>query len=85
MTVEKAKIEEREILHQPVKIPVKNLVPSSPVSPPNGKWITLIFKVQYVLVGAGTASYSALEAIKKSDPNADVLIIGEEVFKNTHG
>ena len=32
------------------------------------------------MVGAGTASFSALEAIKEIDPNADVVIIGDEAF-----
>jgi hypothetical protein len=74
-----------ELLHKPVETPVKKVVPSSttPVAPPNGKSgykDPLIMIVPYVLVGAGTASYAALEAIKKADPNAQVLIIGEEVI-----
>ncbi|KAJ3084743.1 Apoptosis-inducing factor 1, mitochondrial [Quaeritorhiza haematococci] len=36
--------------------------------------------VKYVLVGAGTASFSALETIREKEPNADVLIIGEESY-----
>ncbi|KAI9203982.1 uncharacterized protein BJ171DRAFT_507245 [Polychytrium aggregatum] len=39
---------------------------------------TAIPKVTYVLVGAGTASYSAIEAIREAEPNADILIIGDE-------
>lgn len=32
----------------------------------------------YVLVGSGTASYSAAQAIKEQEPNANVIIIGNE-------
>ena len=35
-------------------------------------------KVQYVLVGAGTASFFALRGILEVDPHAKVLIIGDE-------
>jgi hypothetical protein len=38
------------------------------------------FTVKYILIGAGAASFSALESIKEVDPNADVLIIGDEAF-----
>jgi programmed cell death 8 (apoptosis-inducing factor) len=38
--------------------------------------------VKYVLVGAGTASFGAVEAIKEKDPNADILIIGNENHPN---
>jgi programmed cell death 8 (apoptosis-inducing factor) len=34
--------------------------------------------VTYLLVGAGTASFSAYRAIKAMDPKAKILIIGEE-------
>ncbi|KAG0223950.1 Apoptosis-inducing factor 1, mitochondrial [Actinomortierella wolfii] len=32
----------------------------------------------YVLIGAGTASFAAMEAIREKDPSAAVLIIGDE-------
>jgi programmed cell death 8 (apoptosis-inducing factor) len=32
----------------------------------------------YVLIGAGTAAYSAMKAILAQDPHADILIVGEE-------
>ena len=32
----------------------------------------------YVLVGSGTASFSAAQAIKEQEPNANVIIIGNE-------
>lgn len=35
---------------------------------------------KYVLIGGGTASYSAYKAIRKNDPNADVLIVTEEKY-----
>lgn len=35
--------------------------------------------VQYVLIGGGTASYAALEAIREKEPNAKVLLISEEL------
>lgn len=35
-------------------------------------------KVQYLLVGAGTASHSAMRAIRGHDPTAKVLMIGSE-------
>jgi hypothetical protein len=34
--------------------------------------------VEYVLIGGGTASYSALEAIKDKNPFANILVISEE-------
>ncbi|KAI8359064.1 apoptosis-inducing factor, mitochondrion-associated, C-term-domain-containing protein [Choanephora cucurbitarum] len=34
----------------------------------------------YVLVGAGTASFAAAQAIKEKDPEANVIIIGEEDY-----
>lgn len=34
--------------------------------------------VQYMLVGAGTASFSALRSIRTLHPGADVLLVGEE-------
>lgn len=33
---------------------------------------------KYVIVGGGTAAYSALQQIKKNDPYAEVLLISEE-------
>eukprot|EP00842_Homolaphlyctis_polyrhiza_P003206 jgi/Hompol1/3887/HPOL_003383-RA len=36
--------------------------------------------VPYVLVGGGTASYSAMEAIREAQPDAQILIISEEDF-----
>ncbi|KAJ3046983.1 Apoptosis-inducing factor 1, mitochondrial [Rhizophlyctis rosea] len=35
-------------------------------------------EVTYVLVGAGTASFHAMQAIKEKEPDANILIIGEE-------
>ncbi|KAG0222201.1 apoptosis-inducing factor, mitochondrion-associated, C-term-domain-containing protein [Mortierella sp. GBAus27b] len=32
----------------------------------------------YILIGAGTASFAAMEAIREKDPNAAILIIGSE-------
>lgn len=32
----------------------------------------------YVIIGAGTASHAACRAIRKNDPNAKILVIGEE-------
>ncbi|CDH58611.1 apoptosis-inducing factor mitochondrial [Lichtheimia corymbifera JMRC:FSU:9682] len=39
-------------------------------------------KVQkpYVLIGAGTASFAAAQAIKEKDPQANVIIIGDEEY-----
>ncbi|KAK8757663.1 hypothetical protein V5799_004706 [Amblyomma americanum] len=37
--------------------------------------------VPYLLVGAGTASFSAFRAIRSADPTAKVLVIGEEPYK----
>jgi programmed cell death 8 (apoptosis-inducing factor) len=34
--------------------------------------------VQYLLVGAGTAAFSAFRAIRAADENARVLAIGDE-------
>ncbi|KAI0219539.1 hypothetical protein L0F63_007471 [Massospora cicadina] len=35
---------------------------------------------KYVLIGGGTAAFSAMQAIKLKDPNAEVLIISEEPY-----
>ncbi|EPZ31585.1 Pyridine nucleotide-disulfide oxidoreductase-like protein 4 [Rozella allomycis CSF55] len=40
--------------------------------------IRTTFRAKYVLVGGGTAAYSAYETIKKHEPNADVLIVSKE-------
>lgn len=37
-------------------------------------------KYKYVLIGGGTASYSAYKAIRKNDPDADILIVTEEAY-----
>uniref|UniRef100_A0A8D8XGE1 Apoptosis-inducing factor 1, mitochondrial n=1 Tax=Cacopsylla melanoneura TaxID=428564 RepID=A0A8D8XGE1_9HEMI len=37
-------------------------------------------KVPYLLIGGGTASFSAFRAIKSADPTAKVLVIGNEPF-----
>lgn len=37
--------------------------------------------VPYLLVGAGTASFSAFRAIRSADPTAKVLVIGDEPYK----
>ncbi|GAA5795408.1 hypothetical protein HPULCUR_000765 [Helicostylum pulchrum] len=44
--------------------------------------VPVVKKVQkpYVLVGAGTASFAAAQAIKEKDPQANVIIIGEESY-----
>ncbi|ORZ14240.1 hypothetical protein BCR42DRAFT_329796 [Absidia repens] len=34
----------------------------------------------YVLIGAGTASFAAAQAIKEAEPDANVIIIGEEAY-----
>lgn len=58
--------------------------PTEPVGPappgqrfgPDGRPIRITAK--YVLVGSGTASYFALRGIREKDPEAKVVIIGEE-------
>ncbi|RKP38656.1 hypothetical protein BJ085DRAFT_22620 [Dimargaris cristalligena] len=45
---------------------------------PEGETRPLAGYYKYVLVGAGTASYHALRAIKSSDPQAEILVIGHE-------
>jgi len=54
-----------KMLEQPVKVSKPDLVP-------------LPEEVQYLLVGAGTASFAAFRAIKSRDPTAKILIIGDE-------
>ncbi|KXJ12564.1 Apoptosis-inducing factor 1, mitochondrial [Exaiptasia diaphana] len=49
--------------------------PSTPSAPPLPE---IPEKVTYVLIGGGTASFAAYRAIRKGDPKAQVLIIGEE-------
>ncbi|PHZ08571.1 apoptosis-inducing factor 1, mitochondrial-like protein [Rhizopus microsporus ATCC 52813] len=39
-----------------------------------------VIQKPYVLIGAGTASFAAAQAIKEKDPNANVIIIGEEGY-----
>ncbi|KAI8923629.1 hypothetical protein BC831DRAFT_403533 [Entophlyctis helioformis] len=61
--------------------PVKTKVPSRPAARADKpKAIRGVPFVQYVLVGGGTASYSAMEAIREAQPDAQVLIIAEEDF-----
>lgn len=36
--------------------------------------------VEYVIVGGGTASFSAMEAIKSAKPNANILIVSEQEY-----
>lgn len=36
--------------------------------------------VPYLLIGGGTASFSAFRAIKSADPTAKVLVVGNESF-----
>ncbi|KAI8889867.1 FAD/NAD(P)-binding domain-containing protein [Backusella circina FSU 941] len=42
----------------------------------------VVKKIQkpYVLIGAGTASFAAAQAIKEKDPEANVIIIGDEEY-----
>lgn len=42
--------------------------------------LTLPSHVPYVLIGAGTASFAAAKAIREADPQAKVLIIGDEDY-----
>ncbi|XP_015930256.1 apoptosis-inducing factor 1, mitochondrial [Parasteatoda tepidariorum] len=37
-------------------------------------------KIPYLLIGAGSASFAAYRAIRTEDPNAKILMIGEEAF-----
>ncbi|KAI9319864.1 apoptosis-inducing factor, mitochondrion-associated, C-term-domain-containing protein [Dichotomocladium elegans] len=48
---------------------------STPVSVPEPK-----IQKPYVLIGAGTASFAAAQAIKEKDPEANVIIIGDEQY-----
>lgn len=36
---------------------------------------------QYVIIGAGTTAYAAIETIFNHDPEADILIISEEAVR----
>jgi len=36
--------------------------------------------IKYVLVGAGPASFSAMRTIMRSDPDGQILIVGEEKY-----
>nr|CAL36989.1 programmed cell death 8/apoptosis inducing factor [Suberites domuncula] len=51
-----------------------------PVKPTDVASLELPKHVQYVLIGAGTASFAAAKAIREKDPKAKVLIIGEEEY-----
>ncbi|KAJ1659849.1 hypothetical protein IWQ61_001128 [Dispira simplex] len=60
-------------------------LPEAPVTsllnqPLTGEALPLADYYPYVLVGGGTASYHALRAIKEHDPEAEILIIGDEPF-----
>ncbi|KAL5037611.1 hypothetical protein BDV3_007279 [Batrachochytrium dendrobatidis] len=60
---------------------VKIKVPTSATASSNQpKPIKGVPFVQYVLIGGGTASYSAMEAIRETQPDAQILIISEEEF-----
>ncbi|EIE85142.1 hypothetical protein G6F46_003072 [Rhizopus delemar] len=62
------------IEHTPV--PVNKEEPEAVVEEQSVKKISK----PYVLVGAGTASFAAAQAIKEKDPEANVIIIGEEDY-----
>lgn len=57
--------------------------PTSPATPPPLQRPLVdpasnLIKSRYVLIGAGTASYSALTAIREREPHAEVLVITGE-------
>lgn len=58
---------------------VKNEADQSGISEPKSIYKNLI-KAKYVLVGGGAASYSAMKTIQERDPNADILIVSNELF-----
>ncbi|KAJ9072868.1 hypothetical protein DSO57_1022687 [Entomophthora muscae] len=53
-------------------------VPAESETPTTTLQARLFYK--YVLIGGGTATFSAMQAIKLKDPNAEVLIISEEPY-----
>ncbi|XP_065885748.1 apoptosis-inducing factor 1, mitochondrial-like [Dysidea avara] len=67
---------------QPAPAPVTEKEPAA-VAPSDvtvAKQPPLPEHVAYVLIGAGTASFACMKAIRERDPNAKVLIIGEEDY-----
>jgi programmed cell death 8 (apoptosis-inducing factor) len=54
--------------------------PVAPVGPPLVDPESGLIKAHYVLVGGGTASYSAMKAIQERDPKADIWIITAESY-----
>ncbi|KAJ1336563.1 hypothetical protein BSLG_007347 [Batrachochytrium salamandrivorans] len=61
--------------------PVKTKIPSRPSGRADRpRPIKNVPYVQYVLIGGGTSSYSAMEAIREAQPDAQILIISEEEF-----
>ncbi len=63
-----------------VSTPVQETVKSDLIDKPfeMEKPFAQIPHVQYILVGTGTAAYSAMEAIRNADPSAQIVLIGEE-------
>ena len=42
------------------------------------------FHVKYLLVGGGLAGSEAAQAIRKLDPNGDLLLVGQEINRPYH-
>eukprot|EP01135_Chromosphaera_perkinsii_P000140 Nk52_evm36s32 gene=Nk52_evmTU36s32 len=51
---------------------------SSPAATPPKEPLKFPSFVPYVLIGAGTASFAAMKSIREKDPEARILIVGEE-------
>ncbi|KAI8331781.1 apoptosis-inducing factor, mitochondrion-associated, C-term-domain-containing protein [Chlamydoabsidia padenii] len=70
--------EKKKEQHAPTVQPVQPVEPvePTPVVTPTVKKI----QKPYVLIGAGTASFAAAQAIKETDPEANVIIIGDEAY-----
>ncbi|KAK9875910.1 hypothetical protein WA026_009694 [Henosepilachna vigintioctopunctata] len=58
-----------------VKQKAKRIIPRNPASSDD-----IPKRVPYLLIGGGTASFSAFRAIKSSDPHAQVLMITDEPY-----
>lgn len=65
-----------------VSKPVEKVVEKklTKLAPPPPRKQTSIPTVTYVLVGAGTSSYHAIAAIREENPDAEILLIGDEPY-----
>ena len=75
--VEPDQVQEPEPIAQPEPEPVEETIVEE-VAPKVAEIPEVPAEIPYLIVGGGTAAYSAVRAIRKYDPSAKILIVSEE-------